>query len=244
MIFIGKIIIEKAEDLTTNKLETPFSYEIQQMWMQYSTKNIILDNGQMICLNCKDEIITNVSDYMQKILTEYIESEKDLNKCYEIKNKYISNNDNVNNTSKYVKKLCDIIVNMDRVYKYVWNIAKLLNDDIDSYDKFINWQQGKIIVDKNILDDWKFIYSIRNEIEHPQNLKTTFFKRNELSVKTPKIIIKNIEYDLLELGEKSLQYIFVLSRAIISTAFLYSKYVICFTDETRTRLYSVKCTNN
>ncbi|MBE6147754.1 MAG: hypothetical protein E7168_05450 [Firmicutes bacterium] len=231
-------------DLTTNKVETPLSYEIQQMWTQYSTKNIILDNDQMIYLNCKDEIIKIVSDYMHKILIEYIESEKNLNECYEIKNKYISNIDNVNNTSKYVKKLCDIIVNMDRVYKYVWNIAKLLNDDIESYDKFITWQNGKIDIEKSILDGWKFIYSVRNVIEHPENLKTTFFKKNELYVKTPKIILNNTEYDLLELGEKSLQYVFVLSRAIISAAFLYSKYVICFTDETRTRLYTTKPINN
>lgn len=80
-------------DLTTNKVEKPLSYEIQQMWTQYSTKNIILDNDQMFCLNCKNEIIKIVSDYMHKILIEYIESEKNLNECYEIKNKYISNVD-------------------------------------------------------------------------------------------------------------------------------------------------------
>lgn len=244
MIIIRKIIIEKAEDLTTNKVETPLSYEIQKMWAQYSTKNVILDNGQMVCLNCEDEIITNISDYMHKILTEYIQSEKSLRECYEIKDKYINNVDNINNTSIYVKKLCDIIVNMDRVYKYIWNIAKLLNDNIDSYQSFINWQQGKIIVENNILEEWNFIYSVRNEIEHPQNLKTTFFKRNESYVKTPKIVMNNIEYDLLELGEKSLQYVFILSKAIIPSAFLYSKYVVCFTDKTRTHLYGIKSTNN
>lgn len=52
-----KFIIEKAEDLTINKFETPFSYELQQMWIQYSTKNIVLDNGQMIFLDCQDKIL-------------------------------------------------------------------------------------------------------------------------------------------------------------------------------------------
>ena len=38
------------------------------------------------------------------------------------------------------------------------------------------------------------------------------------------------EYELLELGKKSLPYVFELSRTIILATFLYSKYVVCFTD--------------
>lgn len=238
MIIIKKIIIEKAEDLTTNKSETPISFEIQKMWMQYSSKNIVLDNGQMLCLKCDDEIIANISEYMHNILIEYIQSEKNLNECYEITKKYIRNIDNINNTSIYVKKICDIIVNMDRVYKYIWNIAKILNDNIESYSEFISWQKKNIKIDEDIFNEWDFIYLVRNEIEHPKNLKTTFFKRNELSIKTPKIIFQGKEYDLLDLGEKTLKCVFILSKAIISVAFLHSKYVICFTDENRTKLYS------
>lgn len=237
---MSKFIIEKAEDLTTNRLKTPFSFEIQKMWQRFSSKNIILDNGQMILLKCEDDIITNISDYFNKILIEFIQSEENLNDCYDIKDRYASNIDHINNTNKFVKKICDIIVNMDRVYKYVWNIAKILNDDMDSYNKFLLWQKDKIKINNNVSEGWNLIYSLRNEIEHPQKMKTTFFKRTKSYIILPKAIVDSKEYDLLELGEKALLYAFILSKSIISASFLYSKYVTCFTDESRTKLYSVK----
>lgn len=172
------------------------------------------------------------------MVTEYIQSEKDLNECYDIKNKYISSVKNINNTSKYVKKLCDIIVNMDRVYKYVHNIAKTLNDNIEKYKDFVFWQKGKIVVKQEIIDDWNFIYSIRNKIEHPDDLKTTFFTRHSKEATMPQVIISNQKYDLLNLAEKSLLSVFVLAKSIVAASFLYNKYVIAFTDETGTKLFS------
>lgn len=43
-------------------------------------------------------------------------------------------------------------------------------------------------------------------------MKTTFFKKNELYVKISKIILDNTEYDLLELGEKSLQCVYIVQK--------------------------------
>jgi len=235
-----KYVVERADDLSTNKFTTPFSFEIQKIWMKFSNKNIVLDNGQMILLKCKDDLIVDISDYFNKILIEFIQSEEYLKECYDIRDRYISNKDNINNTSRYIKKLCDIIVNMDRVYKYVWNIAKILNDDIESYNKYLAWQSDKIKFNNDVLEGWKLVYSIRNELEHPKNIKTTFFRRIESNVILPKIIFNAKEYDLLELSEKALQYAFIILKSIIPVAFLYSKYVICFTDESRTKLYGVK----
>lgn len=232
-----EFILEKAEDLSINKNECPLSSKIREIWIQYSTKNPILDNGQMVCLNYNDNIEIKIMNHFQRLLIEYIESEKTLNECRLIKTKYESNTDNINNSSKYVKLIFDIIVNMDRCYKYVWNIAKLLNDNIKSYKNFTEWQQGKIKVDPEVLKEWDFIYSIRNKIEHPEDLNTTSFQRTLNGSKSPKIIIKEKEYDLLELGEKSLISVLVISKAIIAISFLYSKFAIYFTDETRTTLY-------
>ena len=57
-----------------------------------------------------------------------------------------------------------------------------------------------------------------------------FLTQDELA----KILNVNVicirEYELLELGKKSLPYVFELSRTIILATFLYSKYVVCFTD--------------
>lgn len=234
----NEFIIEKAEDLSINKNECPISAEIQEMWIKHSTKNPILENGQMVCLNCDDEIMTKIATYFHRMLIEFIQTERNLNECYLIMKDYIVNIDNINNTSKYVKLIFDIIINMDRAYKYVWNIAKLLNDNIESYTGFTSWQKGKIKVSQEVIDNWDFIYSVRNLIEHPESLDTTFFKRNGANIITPKIIIDNKKYDLLQLGEKSLQSIFILSKGIIGASFLYSKYVVAFTDETRTKLFS------
>lgn len=233
-----KFIVEKAEDLSFNEIELPISAEIKKLWIQYSNQNPILDNGQMICLNYNDSIKDKISGYFQKILIEYIESEKALNECRLIKNNYINHIDNNNNTSKYVKLIFDIIVNMDRCYKYVWNIAKLLNDNIRSYKEFVEWQKGKINVKQEVLECWNFIYSIRNKIEHPEDLNTTSFSKAKVTIEIPKIIIDNNEYDLLQLGEDSLVSVFIISKAIIAISFLYSKFVVCFTDEKRKILYT------
>lgn len=232
-----EFILEKAEDLSINKNECPLSFEVREMWIQYSTKNPVLDNGQMVCLNYNDDIELKIMTYFQRLLIEYIESEKTLNECQLFKTKYESNIDNINNSSKYVKSIFNIIVNMDRCYKYVWNIAKLLNDNIESYNNFIEWQRGKININSEILKEWDFIYFIRNKIEHPEDLDTTSFQRTVIGNKSPKIIIEEKEYDLLELGENSLTSVLVISKAIIAISFLYSKFVTCFTDETRTIIY-------
>lgn len=80
--------------------------------MKFSNKNIVLDNGQMILLKCKDDLIADISDYFNKILIEFIQSEEYLKECYDIRDRYINNKDNINNTSRYIKKLymCGILL--------------------------------------------------------------------------------------------------------------------------------------
>ena len=53
-------------------------------------------------------------------------------------------------------------------------------------------------------------------------MKTTFFKKNELYVKISKIILDNTEYDLLELGEKSLQCVYIVQKLQIIDLKMYN----------------------
>ena len=159
----------------------------------------------MVYLNYPKDVKDKIFDYFQRILIEFIENEKKLNECYEIKIIYALHYNNINNTSKYVKINFDIIVSMDRVNKYIWNISKLLVDDIESYEKYMCWQNKTTNIKSQIRDEWKLIYAIRNEIEHPENLNTTFFERIGENIVTPQIIYKSKKYDLLEIATKSLQ---------------------------------------
>ena len=45
-----------------------------------------------------------------------------------------------------------------------------------------------------------------------RKIENYFFKKNELYVKISKIILDNTEYDLLELGEKSLQCVYIVQK--------------------------------
>lgn len=78
---------------------------------------------------------------------------------------------------------------------------------------------------------------IINEIEHPENLNTTFFERIGENIVTPQIIYKSKKYDLLEIATKYLQCVSIFLKIIIGASFLYSKYLVAFTDETRTKLF-------
>ena len=233
----GVFIIEELSDLAIDNHKSPFSAKVREIWLQYSTENPILNNGQMVCLKYPNNVKDKIFDYFQKILTEFIEDENRLNECFEIKNKYIMHIDNVNNTNKYVRTIFDVIISMDRVNKYIWNISKLLVDNIESYESYIAWQRKTINIPENVRAEWNLIYNIRNTIEHPENLTTTFFKRRGENSEIPQIIYKEKEYDLFELGMESLQCVYIFLETIIGASFLYSKYIVVFTDETRTKLF-------
>lgn len=233
-------IIEQVSDLSFDPQKHPLSKEIREIWINLiSTDNPILDNGQMVCLTVPDEIKNKIFDYGQKILMEFIESEKMFNECYIIKNKYISNEDNSNNTNSYVKNAFNIIVNMDRAYKYLWNITKDLIDNIKSYKDYISWQTKTTKIRTEINEKWNLIYDIRNEIEHPENIRTTMFFRTNGGSVIPQIIYRNKSYDLLELAQDSLQCMCVYFCVIFQAAFLNSKYVVAFTDESRRKIYCI-----
>lgn len=236
---MNKFTMEKAEDLSFDENKCTLSSEIRRKLFQYSDNNLVLDNGQMVLLNYPNSIKEKILDYCLKILIEFIESEKSLNQCYEIKNKYIKHEDDINNTNIYVKKLCDIIVNMDRANKYIWNISKLLVDRIESYKEYILWQEQVTNIEKDIRDKWDLVYDIRNEIEHPKNLKTTFFTRKRGKTISPEIIYNGINYDLLELSKNSLECVYIFFNTVMGASFLNSKYVIAFTDKERKILYTI-----
>ena len=238
-------IIEQVTDLSFGPQYCPLSKKIREIWIKMiSTNNPIMDNGQMVCLNTPDEIRNKIFDYGQRILMEFIESEKMLSECYSIKNKYISNKDNINNTNLYVKNIFNIVVNMDRSYKYLWNIVKDLIDNVESYKEYESWQNKTTKIEKEINDKWGLIYNIRNEIEHPKNIRTTMFSRVNGESVIPQIIYENKSYDLLEIANDALQCMCIYFCIIIQAAFFNSKYVVAFTDESRKIIYGSEKTIN
>lgn len=127
---------------------------------------------------------------------------------------------------------------MDQVNKNTWNICKLLNDDVEGYNDYLQWQKDKINIDSKIYDDWSIIYNIRNEIEHPgNNLFPTLITKVNNVVIMPTITYKGKKYDLLSLAKQSLEIASIFARLIIGASFLYSKYTKAFTDENRMNIY-------
>lgn len=236
---LEKLYLEKAEDLSFDKNICPISEKVKNILIQYTDTNVILDNGQMIYLNFPQEVKEQIIDYCLNILIEFITSEKSLKKCEEIKDAYISNIDNINNTASYVQSLFDIILAMDRAYKYIWGISKVLIDkNISSHENYILWQKQTTNISEEVREQWQFIYDIRNEIEHPFNRKITQFMRTENNCMTPQIIFKGNNYDLLEIAKTSLVCIHYFFKSIMCSSFFYSKYLVAYTDETRTIIYT------
>lgn len=234
-----EFIIERVEDLSFDKDVCPLSEEARKIWMQYTDNNIILDNGQMVCLNFTQEIKDKISDHCKNILTEFIESEKNFQKCCQIRDRYISNIDDINNTSSYVKLIFNIIIDMDRANKYLWNISKILVDNIEEYKQYVSWQEQTTKIGKEIREKWNLVYNIRNEIEHPTTLRTTSFARVKGGSVIPQIIYEGKNYDLLEIAKDALECVYIFLKAIMGASFLYSKYVVAFTDESRKILYGI-----
>ena len=41
---------------------------------------------------------------------------------------------------------------MDKTNKMIWNICKKLNDNVEKYDSYLEWQEGKINIEPTITD--------------------------------------------------------------------------------------------
>lgn len=236
----NKFNIEEMPDLTTNPKYNPFASLFRNELLKYTSNNIVLENGQMIYINLSQEQLDKIFEYNMEIFTNLLRSENKIVECENLIKEYCLNGKN--NTITYVNNCYDIIINMDKVNKYIWNICKMLNDNVESYSSYIVWQKDKIIVDKRIYEDWDRIYQIRNCIEHPKKLLSpTFMKRNITNINKPSIIWEKKSYDLLELAKQSVEISYTFARLIIGASFLYSKYTKMVTDEERKILYS---TNN
>ncbi len=235
---MDKYIVEIAEDLSFNPKEFPLSHEIKELLIKYSKDNITLANGQKIFLNIPDMEKEKMFDYFQRTLIEFIESEKLLKKCNDIKATYISNINSINNTSSYVKMTFDIIKNMDIVNKYIFSVFKIHVDGINNFKtEYVNWIKRTTKIEDNVIERWILIHNIRCKLEHPESLETTFFSRTQSEVILPKIKYEEEFYDLLQLAEDALSCICLFFKAIIGATLLYSKYLIAFTDESGNALY-------
>ena len=231
-------IIEKMPDLTINEIENPLATKFRHEVIRYSSDNIILENGQMIVIDLTKDIQDKVIEYNMEIFFNILRSEKLIVECANIIENYKMTGNN--NSISFMKNCFDIIIYMDQAYKYIWNICKLLNDGVDSYNDYIEWQKGKIDVDPTIYNNWSTIYHIRNEIEHPSNsLSPTFLTKIKNIVVTPTITYNNKKYDMLNLAKSSIEILYTFAHLIIGASFLYSKYIVIFTDESRTKIFPI-----
>lgn len=238
-----KFIVEEMPDLTTNIKNNPYASQFRNELLRYSSNNIVLENGQMIYIDLSQELIKSISEYNMEIFINILRSENKIIECEKIIDDYKISGKNNSNT--YIKNCYDVIINMDQVYKYVWNICKLLNDNLSNYSMYIEWQKDKINVGEKIYEDWDRIYQIRNCLEHPEKLlsSTMLTKTVDKVILKPTILWKEKRYDLLWLARQSIQISYIFARLIIGASFLYSKYTKVITDENRTWLYSV-CDDN
>ena len=163
-----KFVVEEMPDLTTNIKNNPYASQFRNELLRYSSNNIVLENGQMIYIDLSQELIKSISEYNMEIFINILRSENKIIECEKIIDDYRISGKNNSNT--YIKNCYDVIINMDQVYKYVWNICKLLNDNLSNYSMYIEWQKDKINVDEKIYEDWDRIYQIRNCLEHPEKL--------------------------------------------------------------------------
>ena len=233
-----RFVVEEMSDLTTDKKNNPYASEFRNELFRYSSNNIVLENGQMIYIDLSQELLKNINEYNMEIFVNILRSENLIVECEKIINEYKLSRKNNSNT--YIKNCYEVIINMDQVHKYVWNICKLLNDNLSDYCSYIKWQKDKINVDEEVYEDWDRIYQIRNSLEHPNKLlsPTLLTKTSEGVIIKPMIIWKEKRYDLLDLAKKSIQISYIFARLVIGASFLYSKYTIVFTDENRTSIYS------
>ena len=238
-----KFVVEEMPDLTINIKNNPYASQFRNESLRYSSNNIVLENGQMIYIDLSQELIKSINEYNMEIFINILRSENMIVECEKIINEYKLSSKN--NSSTYIKNCYDVIINMDQVYKYAWNICKLLNDNLSNYSLYIKWQKNKINVDDRIYDDWNIIYKIRNCLEHPEELlsPTLLTKTADGTVLKPTILWKGNRYDLLDLAKQSIQISYIFARLVIGSSFLYSKYTKLVTDENRTCLYSV-CDDN
>ena len=238
-----EFIVEAMPDLTTNEKENPIATKFRDEIIRYSNNNVVLENGQMIYIELSKDVQEKIFEYNMEIFSNILRSEKLLIECKKIIEDYkLTGN---NNSASFRKNCYDIIMNMDLVNKYVWNICKLLNDGVDGYKDYLEWQKDKINLDTNIYERWSIIYNIRNEIEHPSHsLSPTFLKKSNENIMLPTITYNNQKYDMLGLAMNSIEIAFIFARLVIGASFLYSKYTLTVTDENRTNLFIVKKEEN
>ena len=233
----NKYIIEEMPDLSTDSKNNPYATKFRNEMLRYFSNNIVLENGQMISIDLPKELEITINEYLMGIFTNILRSENLIADCKKIVDEY--KNTSKNNSNSFIKNCYEVITNMDKANKMVWNICQKLNDGVGSYDSYIKWQKDKINVDKEIYDDWTIIYNVRNEIEHPKELLSASLLRkvSNNKIELPSIDWDGKKYDLFSMARQSIEIVSIFARLVIGASYLYSKYTLVLTDETRTSLF-------
>ena len=235
-----KFVIEEMPDLSINTKDNPYATKFRDEMLKYFSNNIILENGQMIYIELSKDLRQIINGYIMDIFINILRSENLIIDNKKIIEEYIKTSKN--NSSSFIKNCYEIITSMDQANKMIWNICKKLNDNVNSYNSYLIWQEGKFNIDKKIYDDWDIIYKVRNEIEHPSGLLSPTFlcKLPNGKIGLPIIKWDKKKYDLQNIAEHSIKIISIFARLVIASSFLYSKYTLAVTDKTRTILYKVE----
>jgi hypothetical protein len=161
------------------------------------------------------------------IITRYVRSEKYLNECIEMSNKYAQDQSD-NPSLHYIENIYEIIKLQIISSREAWEILKLLiNEKVENHKELVKWCYGKYDKSNEILNGLKKFYDIRGVIEHPsKNISTTMLQKIGNDIMQPTAIFDNNKYNLFDLAVECLNANFQAQRMFIELGYYYSKYVL------------------
>ncbi len=219
--------VEKVLDLSN----TEFAKAFQELIIKYSHENIELDDNKRMFTKIPIPINDKIVKYKMSILTKYVRSEKYLNECIEMVNKYVQDQSE-NPSLHYIENIYEIIKLQIISSREAWEILKLLiNERVKNHKELAKWCNGKYKNSNKILKGLKKFYDIRGDIEHPsKNISTTILQKIGDKVMYPTATFNNETHNLFDLAVECLNITFLAQRMFIELGFYYSKYVFAISE--------------
>ncbi len=219
--------VEKVLDFSNSKFAVAFN----ELFIKYSNDTIEVNNNERIFMKTPKSIRETITGYEMSILTKYVRSEKYLNECIDMENKY-AQDQSENPSLHFIENIYEIIKLQIISSREAWEILKLLIDEkIESHKELKKWCEGKYNNYDKILDEFKKLYDIRGEIEHPgKNIPTTMLQKIGDKVILPTITFKSGTYNVFDLAVGCLNVSFQTQKMLIELGFYYSKYITAMSE--------------
>ena len=208
-----------------------FAKAFQEFIVKYHRDNIQIDEKQNIFVKIPKDVDEKIFEHTMSITTKYIRSEKYLNECVEMINKY-SQNQSDNPSLHYIENIYEIIKLQIISSREAWEILKLLIDDnVESHEKLAKWCNGKYKSCNIILKNLKKFYDIRGDVEHlSKSIPTTMLQKIGNQIIYPTATFKDSTYNLFDLAVECMNVNFQAQRMFIELGFYYSKYVFAMSE--------------